>query len=114
MADVGGRGGALSRRRFLQIIGASLALAGLDGCLRQPPEAIVPYAHAPEGIVPGRPLVFATEVRHDGYVTGVLARTNEGTGIFEQASLLTLYDPERSPVVLDRGNVSTWSRFVRR
>src|ERR687892_2878252 len=48
------------RRTFLKLMGASLALAGLSGCVYQPPEKIVPYVRQPEEIVPGKPLFFAT------------------------------------------------------
>jgi len=43
----------VSRRGFLQLMGASLALAGLSACTRQPTEKIVPYVKAPEGLIPG-------------------------------------------------------------
>lgn len=52
----------LSRRRFLQVMGASLALAGLNGCTRQPSEMIFPYVVAPEEFIPGKPLFYATAV----------------------------------------------------
>jgi molybdopterin-containing oxidoreductase family iron-sulfur binding subunit len=47
---------AAGRREFLRVMGASLALAGLTACTRQPEEKIVPYVRAPEQIVPGKPL----------------------------------------------------------
>ena len=50
----------VSRRQFLQLMGASLALAGLSGCTRQPAESIVPYVKQPEDLVLGKPLFFAT------------------------------------------------------
>ena len=50
----------VSRRNFLQLAAASLGLAGLTACTRQPIEKIVPYVRQPEEIVPGRPLFFAT------------------------------------------------------
>src|SRR5436305_11565392 len=48
-----------SRRNFIKLMGASLALAGLTACTRQPTELIAPYIRQPEEIVPGRPLFFA-------------------------------------------------------
>src|SRR5947209_14321003 len=53
---------SLSRRRFLTLMGASLALAGVGGCSVQPapPVDIVPYVRQPEQITPGRPLFYAT------------------------------------------------------
>src|SRR5215218_2370378 len=50
----------VGRRNFLKLMGASLALAGLSGCVFQPAEKIVPYVKQPEEIVPGKPLFFAT------------------------------------------------------
>src|SRR5262245_9207450 len=50
----------ITRRRFLTLMAASLALAGLTGCARQPGAKILPYVRQPEGMVPGRPLFFAT------------------------------------------------------
>ena len=60
------------RRQFLKLMGASLALAGVTGCTRQPPEKILPYVRQPEEIVPGRPLFFATAMRRmtQGAATG--------------------------------------------
>ena len=43
----------IERRNFLKLMGASLALAGVTACTRQPPETIVPYVRQPEEIVPG-------------------------------------------------------------
>src|SRR5262245_30324747 len=59
------------RRHFLKLMGASLALAGLTACTRQPDEKIVPYVKAPEEMVPGKPLYYATAVRLGGYAKGV-------------------------------------------
>ena len=50
----------LSRRNFLKLSAASLAIAGLSACTRQPEEAIVPYVNQPEELIPGKPLFFAT------------------------------------------------------
>src|SRR5215212_6757923 len=68
----------LSRRNFIKIMGASLALAGLSGCVIQPAEKIVPYVKQPEEIIPGKPLFFATATTLGGIATGLLARSNEG------------------------------------
>jgi MoCo/4Fe-4S cofactor protein with predicted Tat translocation signal len=119
----------VSRRRFLQLAGGSLALAGLTGCTKQPPEAIVPYVRQPEQIVPGKPLYFATALTLGGYANGVLAESHMGrptkiegnpdhpaslgaTDLFSQAALLTLYDPERSQTILRAGRPGTWGGFV--
>jgi molybdopterin-containing oxidoreductase family iron-sulfur binding subunit len=119
----------VGRRRFLQLMGASLALAGLTGCTVQPDEVIVPYVKPPEGIIPGKPLFFATAMPVGGSVLGVLAESHMGrptkiegnpdhpaslgaTNAFAQASILTLYDPDRSKTVNYRGDITTWSSFI--
>src|SRR5881397_1584959 len=119
----------LDRRRFLQLAGASLALAGLTACTRQPLEKIVPYVRQPEQIIPGRPLFFATAMTLGGYALGLLVESHEGrptkvegnpshpaslgaTDAFAQASVLGLYDPDRSQVLTHLGVIETWSAFV--
>src|SRR5438105_1263679 len=103
----------VSRRHFLKIMGASFALAGLSGCVKQPLEKIVPYVRQPEEIVPGKPLFFATSLLFQGFAQGVLVESHEGrptkiegnpdhpaslgaTNIFGQAAILDLYDPGRA------------------
>ncbi len=119
----------LTRRRFLQLMGASLALAGAAGCSRAPTETIVPYVRQPEEIVPGRPLFFATAMPLAGFGTGVLVESHMGrptkvegnpnhpaslgaTDVFAQASILDLYNPDRSQVVTYRGRIRTWDNFL--
>jgi MoCo/4Fe-4S cofactor protein with predicted Tat translocation signal len=121
----------VSRRDFLRLMGASLALAGLSSCGRAAPqdEKIVPYVNQPETIVPGKPMFFATAFPMSGVGTGVLVESHEGrptkiegnpnhpaslgaTDAFAQASILTLYDPDRSQVVRNAGRISTWSAFL--
>jgi molybdopterin-containing oxidoreductase family iron-sulfur binding subunit len=119
----------IGRRRFLQLMAASLALAGLSACTRQPTEKIIPYVRAPEEIIPGKPLYYATAMTLGGYALGVLAESHMGrptkiegnplhpaslgaTDVFAQASILTLYDPDRSQVVLEAGRISTWSAYL--
>src|SRR5213078_5133741 len=51
---------AAGRRQFLKVMGASLALAGLSACTRQPTETIMPYVEPPEQQIPGKPLFYAT------------------------------------------------------
>ncbi|MCO6510743.1 MAG: TAT-variant-translocated molybdopterin oxidoreductase [Aridibacter famidurans] len=118
----------LSRRNFVKVMGASLALAGLSGCVIQPAEKIVPYVNQPEGLVPGKPLFYATAMSLGGIATGVLARSHEGrptkvegnpdhpgslgaTDVRVQASILGLYDPDRSKEILYRGVPKTWQAF---
>src|SRR5437870_13399625 len=58
----------LSRRQFLTLMGASLALAGITGCSVRPAPSIefAPYVRAPEDVVPGKPLFFATAMTLGG------------------------------------------------
>ncbi|HUP42708.1 MAG TPA: TAT-variant-translocated molybdopterin oxidoreductase, partial [Thermoanaerobaculia bacterium] len=118
-----------SRRRFLQLSSASLALAGLAGCTRQPPESIVPYVQQPEQVVPGDPLYFATAFAMGGYAQGILVESHTGrptkiegnpehpanpgggTDLYAQASILQLYDPDRSPVLTYLGEIRSWRDF---
>ncbi len=121
----------VERRTFLKIMGASLALAGLSGCVIQPPEKVIPYVKQPEEEVPGKGLFFATAYSLGGIATPLLVRSNEGrptkvegnpdhpsnpgataTDIFSQASILGLYDPDRSQTPLYRGETRPWTTFV--
>ena len=69
----------VSRRDFLRLMGASLALAGINGCRpASPDQKIVPYVNQPEQIIPGRPLFFATAFPMGGVGTGVLVESHEG------------------------------------
>src|SRR5438105_10884902 len=68
----------VARRTFLKLMGASLALAGVTGCTRQPDEKIIPYVRQPEEIIPGRPLFYATAMTIGGCATGILVESHEG------------------------------------
>ena len=120
---------SLSRRNFIKVMGASLALAGLSGCVIQPPEKIVPYVTAPPDSLPGRPLFYATSYTLGGIAMGLLAKAYEGrpikiegnpdhpgsrgaTDVRAQASLLDMYDPDRAQRVIFRGLPSTWQQFT--
>ena len=128
----------IERRSFLKLMGASLALAGLSGCVYQPPEKIVPFVRQSEESIPGKALFFATAATVAGIATPLLIRSNEGrptkaegnpdhpdnrgrdandrgssaTDIFAQASILGLYDPERSKTVTYREEIRTWTTFL--
>jgi molybdopterin-containing oxidoreductase family iron-sulfur binding subunit len=122
------------------LMGASLGLAGLAGCSPAPAERIMPYVRAPEDIVPGRPLYFATAMPLAGYATGVLVESYMGrptkvegnpahpsnpksdnqpeharfgpSDMYAQASVLTLYDPDRSQAVMAASlGVASWDTF---
>ena len=118
-----------SRRRFLKVMSASLALAGASACTKQPKETIVPYVRQPEEFVPGKPLFYATAMTLAGIATGVLVESHLGrptkvegnpdhpaslgaTTPHMQASVLTLYDPDRSQTVMHNGNIGTWGSFI--
>jgi molybdopterin-containing oxidoreductase family iron-sulfur binding subunit len=120
---------SVSRRGFLKVMGASLGLAGMTGCVRLPLEPIVPYVRQPEDVVPGRPMFYATAVTLGGYASPVLVESHlgrptkiegndlhpaslGGTDIFAQASILGLYDPDRSQTVMSLGDVRSWQAFL--
>ena len=121
----------LDRRRILQLMGASLALGGVAGCgPTTTPDEAVPYVEAPPGVVPGLPRTFATAFTRDGYATGVLLVHQMGrpikvegnpehpaslgaTGVLAQASILDLYDPDRSPAILRQGRIAAAGAFTK-
>jgi molybdopterin-containing oxidoreductase family iron-sulfur binding subunit len=117
------------RRNFLKLMSASLALAGVGACTKQPPESIVPYVRQPEDIVPGRPLYFASAIPISGTAMPVLVESHMGrptkiegnpehpaslggTDVLTQASVLNLYDPDRAQTIMFRGEVRGWPTFV--
>ena len=115
-----------NRRNFLKLMGASLAFAGVTACTKQPKETIVPYVRQPEDFVPGMPLYFATAMQMGGVGTGLLVTSHLGrptkvdgnpdhpgslgaSDYFHQASVLTMYDPDRGQGVTNKGQVSSWA-----
>ncbi|MEM7227754.1 MAG: TAT-variant-translocated molybdopterin oxidoreductase [Planctomycetota bacterium] len=119
------------RRQFLKIMGASLALAGmgLTGCRRWPEEYIAPYAQRPVDRIPGVPEYYATSYERGGVAYSLLATSHEGrptkvdgnpdhpiaqgaSDAYAQASVLDLYDPDRSRLVLRNGEVSNADTFA--
>jgi molybdopterin-containing oxidoreductase family iron-sulfur binding subunit len=119
----------VARRTFLKVMGASLGLAGLTACTRQPTEVIVPYVRQPEEIIPGRPLFYATAMTIGGVGTGLLVESHEGrptkvegnpehpgslgaTDAFAQAAILGLYDPDRARAVTNLGEIRPWPEFL--
>jgi MoCo/4Fe-4S cofactor protein with predicted Tat translocation signal len=117
------------RRTFLKLMGASLALAGVTACTKQPPEYITPYVRQPPEIVPGKPLFFATARPVSTGAVGILVESHMGrpTKIegnpdhpgsmgavdpLTQGSILDMYDPDRSQAVLHDGEISSWVNFV--
>lgn len=119
----------VERRTFLKLMGASLALAGVSGCTRQPEERIYPYVKAPENVIPGQPLFYATAMPAPGGAMGLLVESHMGrptkiegnpdhpaslgaTDIWAQASVLQLYDPDRSQVIRNAGVIRPWPAAV--
>jgi len=109
---------ALTRRRFLQLMGASIALAGLAGC-RWPQETVLPFVSRPDGYVPGVPKRYATFLELAGVAAPLLVTAFDGrpikvegnpdhpcslgaADVFAQASVLDLYDPDRSRAPVQR------------
>ena len=119
----------LPRREFFRLMGATLALAGVGGCAYQPQEHIIPYVQQPDKLVPGKALYFNTAYPRGAYGIGVMAESREGrpvklegnpdhpgslgaTDVHTQASLLQLYDPDRSQSVRHLGDNTTWESFL--
>ncbi len=118
------------RRRFLQLMAASFAFGGLAGC-DDPPDGRsqeVPYVRDPVSTIPAIPLHYASAALLDGVALGVVVTTRNGrpikiegndrhpwtrggTDVFSQASVLELYDPERSQAVRHLGRISGWETF---
>lgn len=118
----------LKRRDFMKCLAGALALAGLDGCEREPDENAYPYVRAPEGVKPGDTRYYATAVEYDGIGQPVIGKCRDGrpiklegnpdhpasggsTDAFTQAALLGLYDPERSGAPQKGEDVGTWADF---
>src|SRR5277367_3282341 len=116
------------RRNFLKLAAASLAMAGITACTKQPKEVIVPYVRQPEEFVPGIPLYFATAMQMGGVGTGLVVTSHLGrptkiegnldhpgslgsSDYFQQASILTMYDPDRAQAVTKVGFIDSWLAF---
>lgn len=112
------------RRRFVQLMGASFALAGCHW--RE--EKVLPHTARPDGVVPGVPVQYATVMDVAGVATGLLVKSYDGrpikvegnpndsttlggTGTYHQAAILGLYDPDRSSRVMQGATPSTWEAF---
>ncbi|HWZ44727.1 MAG TPA: TAT-variant-translocated molybdopterin oxidoreductase [Candidatus Saccharimonadales bacterium] len=120
----------VTRRNFLKLAGASLAMAGLAGCTKQPLEPIVPYVRQPEDLVPGKPMFYATAMPFAGYGIPLLVESHEfrptkiegnrehpaslgASEIFSQASILNLYDPDRAATITHMGDSKPWGEFLK-
>ncbi|HEY54534.1 MAG TPA: TAT-variant-translocated molybdopterin oxidoreductase [Caldilineae bacterium] len=120
----------VSRRNFLRLMGASMALAGLTACSSSSLDKIVPYVEQPEEVIPGKPLFYATAFLLGGVASGVVVESHTGrptkiegnpdhpaslgaTDAFAQASILTLYDPDRAKRLFGKGMAPpTWEQFI--
>ena len=121
----------VTRRQFIALMGASVALAGANGCSPRPApqRKIFPYTKIPDGMTPGIPLFFSTATLLGGVATGVLVKSHEGrpvkiegnpshpgslggTDVFSQAAILNLYDPDRSKSLTNRGASRTWDETI--
>ena len=140
----------MSRRKFMKLAGASMALAGLTltGCRRWPSEEVLPHGVRPEGTLPGVPEQYASMHERGGVAYGTFVTSFDGRPIhvagsplhpdsgdakryaagqlhggaadaFTLASLLEMYDPDRSRSVLrfnskeGRGTAATLGAFVK-
>src|SRR5262245_35229240 len=118
----------ITRRELMTLVGASLSLAGLTGC-RRPVEEIVPYVAAPEDVVPGIPRYYATTMPFRRSAYGVIVESHEGrptkiegnpshpstlgaSSSRVQASVVGLYDPDRSQSITLKGARKSWTDFV--
>ena len=121
----------VGRREWLKLIGASLALAGISGCNVSRVEGILPYIEDPEEVTPGVPRQYATSFELDGFATGLLVQSWAGrptkvegnpehpaslgaTGVVEQASVLSLYDPSRARGLRRAAGAATWEALAAR
>src|SRR5580700_2911662 len=120
----------IDRRDLLKVMAASAAFAGLSGCTKLPTQKIVPYVRQPEEIIPGKALFYATATTLGGVATGILVESHMGrptkiegnpdhpgslgaADAFSQASILGLYDPDRSQAEIHDGRIESWSEFQR-
>ncbi|MBL4845802.1 MAG: TAT-variant-translocated molybdopterin oxidoreductase [Planctomycetes bacterium] len=129
----------VSRRRFVQVMGASMALAGLSGCdlMRWPEKKVLPYSRLPDERLPGIPVEYSSTMELGGVGVGVVVKAYDGRPIkiegndlhpeslgaataYTQGSILQLYDPDRSKVVRKKGasgwteeSASDWAAFTK-
>ena len=120
---------SITRRRFVQLMGASFALAGLTNCGRPPRAKIVPYVRQPEDAQPGQAVYYATALPFRSHARGVLVASHLGrptkiegnpdhpsslgaTDAAGQAAVLDLYDPDRARTVRYKGMIATWDAFA--
>src|SRR5580658_3398091 len=115
----------VSRRGFLKVMGASLALAGLAGCTKQPDEPIYAYVKAPEDLILGKPNYFASAMPFAAGSLPLLVKSDQfrpikvdgnpdhpysqgASDVFAQGTLLELYDPDRAQHLTYQGEPREW------
>src|ERR1700693_5418028 len=120
----------VSPRGVLPLMGASLARAGMTGCTKLPLQEIVPYVRQPEQLIPGVAMYYATAFTLSGYANPLLVESHlgrptkiegnnlhpaslGGTDVFAQASILGMYDPDRSQAITHLGDVDSWAAFAK-
>jgi molybdopterin-containing oxidoreductase family iron-sulfur binding subunit len=119
----------VSRRSFMQLVGASTALATVGAACRKPNDKIIPFIRKPLEVTPGNPLHFATATALDGYASGLLVESHEGrptkiegnpdhpetlgsSSVFEQAMIAGLYDTDRAKQIRSNGQPVAWRPLV--
>ncbi len=118
----------ITRRTMLGLVGATLSLSGLAAC-RRPVEKIVPYVQAPEHMLPGIPVDYATTMPFRGTALGLVVQSHEGrptkiegnerhpatlgaSNVWSQGAIYDLYDPDRARTPLRAGREQTWKDFL--
>jgi molybdopterin-containing oxidoreductase family iron-sulfur binding subunit len=122
--------GSYTRRDFLRLLGVG-GVAALPGCFKSPRERVEPFVRDVPGLVPGEPLHYATALPVRQGASGLIVCAREGrpikvegnphhpaslgsAGLWEQASLLGLYDPQRAKTAFERGRPAALDRFRER
>jgi MoCo/4Fe-4S cofactor protein with predicted Tat translocation signal len=118
----------VSRKSFLRVMGASIALAGFAAC-RRPVQKIVPFSEMPENMVAGKPMYYATANPFQDSLNGLVVKNNEGrpskiegneshpasggrSSIYDQAGILNMYDPDRSRFIRQNGERAEREDFI--
>ncbi len=119
----------LSRREFMEWTSGMVAVLGASACTRMPQQKIVPYVKSPEQMIPGKPMFFATSMALNGRAIGLLVESHMGrptkvegnpdhpaslgtTDAYAQASVLDIYDPDRSQSLSSQGNLAFWAGYA--
>jgi MoCo/4Fe-4S cofactor protein with predicted Tat translocation signal len=121
--------GTVSRRGFMQMLGASTALATVSVACQKPNEKIIPFVRRPAELTPGNPLHFATAYALEGFANGLLVTSHEGrpskiegnpdhpttqgaTTTIDQALILGLYDDDRAKELRRGTDPIAWRTFA--